>query len=494
MIKDKFKALLNLLENKFYLLLFISVLSGVMHFNIFSLDLIGIHVWRQTETQTVVRNFYKEDFNILNPRVNDNADTDRVFRMEFPVMQWVFAGFYKVLGTENIAVSRILTFVLGLFSVLGMYSLLMTIFLNKRIAAIGAWAFNFSPVFYYYTVNPMPDNLALCASIWSLSFFIQWLNNKTNKNLIISVMFLYLATLAKLPFILFGGVMIGFLLGNVKKEGYFVLIRQWKNYLIYLLLLLPAFVWYLWVIPGWKGNGVVNGMMDAKQNTWELLDIFFFNIKSVLPELLINYLSVPFFVFALYFVVKQKKYRHSVFLSLLIPLLAVIFYFLFELNMIDKVHDYYMLPFLPFIFILVAYGANHWIENKNKFIQYFALTLLILSPITAFLRINQRWNEKKPGFNVVYYEEKDRLRSIVEPNDLCIVGKDPSHYILLYYLDRKGWAFHEESLSAAELQKRIQQGAKYLFSDVVVEKTAKTDSLLKEKVFEKGDLSVYKLQ
>src|SRR5665213_3459230 len=147
-----------------FILCCIPLISFALHFHVFQMDLTGIHVWRQTETQTVINNFYRDDFNILNPRINGNADTDQLHRMEFPLMQWLVALFYKLFG-PHIAVTRAVNFIIGLCSVYGMFYFCSNIFKNKGTAAICAWCFNFSPVFYYYTINPMPDNLALCCGI-----------------------------------------------------------------------------------------------------------------------------------------------------------------------------------------------------------------------------------------------------------------------------------------------------------------------------------------
>ena len=90
---------MNFINKQYKLVLVcIPLLSFALHFHIFSMDLLGIHVWRQTETQTVINNFYKADMNILNPRVNDHPDMSQLHRMEFPLMQWLFAVFYKIFG------------------------------------------------------------------------------------------------------------------------------------------------------------------------------------------------------------------------------------------------------------------------------------------------------------------------------------------------------------------------------------------------------------
>ena len=62
-------------------LIVLALLSLVMHSGHFKKDLMGAHVWRQTQTQSNIINFYEEDFNILNPRRNSRGNTDGIFRM-----------------------------------------------------------------------------------------------------------------------------------------------------------------------------------------------------------------------------------------------------------------------------------------------------------------------------------------------------------------------------------------------------------------------------
>ncbi|MBX7183211.1 MAG: hypothetical protein K1X82_13960, partial [Bacteroidia bacterium] len=70
-------------------------LSLLLHFPFLNKDLIGVHVWRQTQTQTGIDNFCREGNSILNPTLNSNPETDRIVRLEFPLMQWGFAQVEK---------------------------------------------------------------------------------------------------------------------------------------------------------------------------------------------------------------------------------------------------------------------------------------------------------------------------------------------------------------------------------------------------------------
>mgnify|MGYP001600289956 FL=1 len=116
-------------HRRLLLFVFIPVLLLIMHWRIFTTPLVGVHVWRQSQTQQNIDNFVNEDFNILNPRLNNHGNENPVQRMEFPLMQWIFACFYKVFG-NHLIISRILSFVIGLLSVWGMYALIRQLTTN----------------------------------------------------------------------------------------------------------------------------------------------------------------------------------------------------------------------------------------------------------------------------------------------------------------------------------------------------------------------------
>ncbi len=225
--------------------IFGAFLSLTMHWPIFSLDLQSNHVWRQTQTQTVINNFYEEDFCILNPRINSRGDTDGIQRMEFPLMQWTYAAAYKLFG-PSIKLSRILSFCIGLLSAIGVYFLSAGFFKNKQIGLISFYCLLFAPSFYYYTVCPMPDNLALCFGIWGLYFSTRWIRTTSPLALILTVILLALSALVKLPFLLFYAVPGIHALVQFRKR------LDWnstKPIWVMSTSAIPVAAWYIWVIP-----------------------------------------------------------------------------------------------------------------------------------------------------------------------------------------------------------------------------------------------------
>ncbi len=474
------------------ILVSIAVISFLMHFEHFSQDLMSIHVWRQTQTQSNIINFYEEDMNIFNPRRNDRGDTDGIMRLEFPLMQWLVACTYKIFG-NHLILCRMLMFIIGLISVLGIYKLLATLFHNEVLSLIGAWAFNFSPAFYYYTINPIPDNLALCCSIWGIVLFFKWRSNGRVKSLLGSGLLLSIGALCKLPFIIYYIVpIVYFIIFSFKNGINKKVVSQATG--IFSFSILPI-VWYGTVVLQWHGNVTIKGILAAHESLLTVLDYLQHNLISTLPELLLNYGSVLFFLAGLYFLFQRKAYKNSKFPLILAWSMVVLAYYLFEVNAIAKIHDYYLFPFYPLLFILVAYGAYNLLSLNIPFTRYLTFALLLLLPVTCYLRMQVRWNPDSPGFNKDLLLYKTELRDAVPKNSLVVAGNDRSHHIFFYYIDKKGWSYYNDNLDAQKLRTMIEKGAEYLYSDSrKLDGNEEIISLLDELIAEKGSVRIYRLK
>lgn len=473
--------------------LLILIISTLMHLPHFSKDLMSIHVWRQTQTQTTINNFYEEDMNIFHPKRNDRGDGDGIFRMEFPLMQWMVAGVYKGLG-NHIIITRLFMFILGLISVIGIYQLLFSLFRNPVLAILGAWAFNFSPAFYFYTINPLPDNLALCCSVWGLALFFLWHGSRRIVYLLMSGFLLSAGALCKLPFILFYIVPIVYFTREIinRKESFLKITGPALSALGFGIL--PV-AWYAWVIPQWGRNRIIMGMLDNRISFTQSLDYLQFNLISTLPELLLNYGSLIFFLAGFFFLYRRGAYRDPRFQLILALGIGLLFYFFFELNAIAKIHDYYLFPFYPLLFMLVAYGAYHMLFSRLKLLKYLSILCLVILPLTCYLRMQSRWNPDSPGFNSDLLEHKTELRGAVPKDALVVAGNDESHHIFFYYIDKKGWGFDSEYLTEEMLDMMIRKGAKYLYSDSrAVDENESLKYCLDEMILERGSIRVYRLR
>ena len=476
-----------------YTILFlVVVLNFCMHFSHFSDELIGTHVWRQAQTQSTIINFYEEDMNIFNPRANIKSANDGIQRMEFPLMQWLTAGLYHITGNQ-LTVTRYFMFLIGVIAMFGLFHLLLALFNKPILSLIGAWAFTFSPAFYYYTINPLPDNLALCCGIWGLALFFKYVHNQKTIVLIASGLLMSLSALCKLPFILYYIVPVIYFIQIIRKQGNtFITLKTATLQLSWSLLPL---VWYAIVIPQWSDNPVLAGVFDSRVSVLKLLDYLQHNVFITTPDLLLNYGSVLFFIAGFYFLVKRKSYRDFRFIPILWLGIMVIAYYLFEIIPIGKIHDYYLFPFYPLLFILVAYGAYHIFYGSNKKLRIVSYVLLIVLPLTCFLRADTRWNKNNPGFNRDLLTFKTELRNAVPKNAVVVAGNDISKVIFLYYIDKKGYPFLNNLLTTNDLQGFVSAGAEYLYSDSpdIIEQQ-QLSPFIDSLIVTCGSVKVYKLK
>lgn len=470
----------------------IPVMALLMHLHLLPLELRGVHAWRQTETASNIVNFYEEDFNLFNPRVNSLEWEDGLKRMEFPLMQWVMAGFYKVFG-PHILIVRVLSLLIFLIGVFGMFRLGQALFGDELRATLLAWTYAWSPVLFYYCINPLPDNFALMAGIWGLAYFAKWHRQQRMVHLWWSALFLMLATLTKLPFILFYGVPFGFAFWAVLRSGF----RRWgPNILVALpglLSLAAPSAWYLTVIPTWHGNGVVAGILDATPDQQgEILNIFVQNLISTLPELLLNYGSVLAFMVGGAVIISQQLWKKPLFPAFLIMGLGVFAFYLFEINLIGTAHDYYLFPFLPGLFLFIAIGAAHLLQNRQKWLGLVMGVTLVLLPLFAGLRAYSRWEINS---NPDLFEFREELRTAVPDDARVLVGEDLSPHIYLYHLHKKGWHIHPGELTPDKMAWRMEQGAAYFYNDTpLYEEHPYIENHLDRVVAEIGSFRVWKLK
>lgn len=308
----------------------------------------------------------------------------------------------------------------------------------------------------------------------------------------LSGLFLAFAALVKLPFILLYGFPLGIYVSSMSswKE---VLKNSGKLFFFFVPAILPV-TWYLWVIPTWSGNGIVKGVLDNQISISKFFDLLTHNVISTLPELLLNYASLPLFLFGLMYVLKEKTTNPSpISIGFWFTGLLLSSFFLYEINMIGKVHDYYLFPFLPLLFLVVGLGGISMIE-KGGFLKWFAIVCLTIIPITCFLRLESRWDVSNPGINKNLLAYKNELQDAVPKDKLCIVGNDRSGFIYFYYIDKKGWSFHSDNLNKWIINDYILRGARFLYCDSrAVDTTPEITPFFDSLLMKKGDVYVFRL-
>jgi hypothetical protein len=173
----------------------------------------------------------------------------------------------------------------------------------------------------------------------------------------------------------------------------------------------------------------------------------------------------------------------------LFGIILVFGYIFFELNVITTQHDYYLFPLLPFLFLISVYGFREMCKNKN--LKWIAVLCVVILPVTAFLRINTRWNLEDPGFNRDLLVNKDAIRASIPKDAICLVGNDDSQMINLYYLARRGYTFYNDSIGVKSIEEYKNKGVTYLVSDAAL--NDETVSFLGAPVASFNSIKVFRL-
>jgi len=411
------------------------VLNFALHFNILTLDFQGKHAWRQCQTAWNIKNFATSDPNILNPRVSHyNFEDTNIYRYEFPIMQWSIGMVQRVFG-QKVLIVRIMLFLFAAFGSIGFYKFLRRIKFDAIPALAGFLFYLFSPVVFYYMINPLPDNFALAASMWYLYFIVSYYDNKKKSHLFWASIFLLLATWAKLPFLMLSIVSIFLFFRNIISDKTNIS-SEIKTALIQLGILMPALVWYYYVMPGWKGNGILTGVFGMKPDWAENFAIMRYHMHTMFPRILL-YASVwiPFFVGLFFSIKRLKNYRWVWWM------LGMCFtYLLLQFSVIEYAHDYYLMPFLAGLYIIVAIGVEKLISLKSKLGNVLVLLCLISAPFVSYYVSIDKWYSV--WYNKDLYKYRTALINAVPNTERCIMLNDLSKYVFPYQVNKRGYIYN----------------------------------------------------
>jgi len=478
----KNKSLLLLLVLSFFWI--IVRISGVFA------PLIDTQFWRQTDTASIARNFYEEDFNILHPRVNWRGSTTGFVESEFPIYSFLVAFFYKISGKVNDSAGRILSLLFSLGSAVTLYLLVLRIF-DRRTAILSYLFFMLSPLSVFYSITFMPDSMMLFFYLQSLYLFYKWAYDGKYIFGILSCLSFSVSLLIK-PTAIF--VFIPMIAILWEKDGKNCLSTK-RPVLLYLVLAcVPSVLWYLHAYKLFMMTGLSFGILASQtynkfasvsillsSKFWQTIlnNIFSIHLTPVGGTFFIVSLSLSFFEKKL---IKNNRFLHY--------WVASIFLFILIVAEGNMTLEYYQLFLIPVASIFCARFILYLLDNLNP--SYRAKTALIVIVFllvgnSSFFLVARRLKPVKYTENS--YKFAAKIEGMTSDKDRFIVIDTPSFYpkewynkmkyrirrpSLLYFLNRKGWVFlpHEiNAMSAKTFYSIIDKGAKYFVLPKEVEQT-----------------------
>lgn len=434
------------------LLVLILLLGFIVRFYRFDNPVADWHSWRQADTSSVSRNFAKDGFDLLHPRMDNISNVQSgldnpqgYFFVEFPLYNAAQAGLYKAFGILTIEEwGRLITIISSMLTAFFLY-LFVSRHSNKTVGLWVTFFYSFIPFTIYYGRVILVDTSMIMAVMGALYFFDRWLD--TRLQLRFYFLALLFTTLAFLLKPVAGFFFLPMLYLAWKRFGWrFIL--QWHLWLFAIVSIAPLIWWRTWMthypegIPAnaWLFNG--NGIRFRPA-------FFRWMVYERLTKLISGYFGDILFVVGLFKLKKIKEW--PLFVSFFLS--SVIYVCVIATGNVQ--HDYYQIPIMPSIVILLAFGSYYLAQLTFK---KFAVGQVILA-ICLVGGFYFSWQQVKDYFNinnpsiVIAGEAVDRLT----PKDAKVIANYDGDSSFLYQTKRKGWASFEKPIP-----EMVKMGASYL--------------------------------
>ena len=171
-------------------------------------------------------------------------------------------------------------------------------------------------------------------------------------------------------------------------------------------------------------------------------------------------------------------------------------YLILELNAINAVHDYYMMPFLPWLYLLITAGVHSILKFRLKWVKYSLGILVITAAVFTSKTTDPKWGMAADGFNTDVYDNRQLLQDIIPDDELCIVMNDESGYVFSYNIDKMGHMFANDELPIDWIGDMIDNyGVTHMYSDSEkINKDPKLNQYVDSLILTVGTVNVYRFR
>ena len=472
--------------------------------------------WRQTDTASIARNFFREDYNIFHPRVDWRGSGEGLVESEFPLYPFMVATLYKIGGGVEEAYGRFLSILFGILTTFILYLFTLRLF-DFRTALFAGLMYIISPLSVFYNRTFMQDSMVLFLYLFSLFLFHYWAYQGGKRVFVLGLFVSALAVLAK-PTSVFLFIPVAGILYDTRRLRF---LWDMRFYVFLFLVLAPSGLWYYYAHTLYKISGLTFGIVSGGYDKFNILQTLFSGeYWTALFSRFFGSIFTPAGGTLLILGTAAAFSNREVFGKnrfLFAWLLSLVLYTLIIAEGNQRL-DYYQLFYLPVGAIVIARTAFYICERISSRFEGMFLLLSTLLASMAFVSIILIAGTYAKGGND-YTNRSCRFAGpaakLTPASSRFIVidtegSYDRSWYdrmkprihrpSLLYYLDRKGWEFlpHEfEQLGSPDLLKLIHEGADYIaLPRATLESYAGIADLLKnEKVlFEQEGLVLIELQ
>ena len=437
----------------------VAFLSLLVHAKGLTAPLLDYHYHRQVNTASIARGYWRSDRAIQEPRIDWDGRSDRLASTELPVHMWVYGRLWPIAGLGE-KWGRIISVVASLLSALLLFALFEKEF-GREAAFWGACLFSLLPIEIYFGRTVQPEATALLSLIGALYFWSRSLESGRPWGAWAgAVLCAFVAVGLKIPYAHLLIPLAGLTWRKLGRRSF----TDWRMYAAGLLAMGGAIAWYLRVRNGVYVLPTHAGEYIALLYYSQLLYFMQFQIFSRIPELVMTYAGLVFFVVGAQMILWEKKdaFWLSWFFGVLIHLFAMSGY--------AHYHEYTALPLAPVAAGLIGVGVARLrsmaaaTPAKRRAFAFAGLAFLLFAiPAHSALRIGHWY---KQGYDFLA-EAGKAAATVSAPDDLFFTNCRAAS-VLLYYLDRRGWADELEinpAVADATVDLHIAKGARFIASE-----------------------------
>lgn len=413
----------------------------------------SIHSSAQCQRASIALNYYETDMNFFKPRIQKYSEMGGVTGVEFPVMYYLDALAYKLLGFSEVN-ARIISLSLVSLGLLFFFLLTNQFLKNSFLSITIVGSAAFSPTLLFYAPNFMPDAPSLALILIAWFYFFKYIRSHSIKHFNFFLIFATLAALIKVVALIALVIIVCLMvldgLKFFKKNNSLPVFEKPHLQLIKIAVSVGVvFSWYYyanWLATAYKNEtfslspvmgdaGTLKAVMDNVKELW--LFHYYANETYVLLGAAIVFICI----FAKY----TNRLLFSITFLYFLGNLTFVYFFLNQfIN-----HDYYIISILPLVFFLLLTFADSLVRVANT---HFVLIKGIFFIIIAFNMKESLLNCKEnyqyrysseiyywAGDNRPYFDLESRLRAVgVKRTDLTISGFDDTFCSSLYLMNQIG--------------------------------------------------------
>lgn len=420
----------------FVLLILVSTMLRLQNLTSPMLD---AYYFRQTQTATIARNFYKNGINLLRPELDIfGIGRERFLILESPLYEAAVA-LVSFLFDYSEVVARLVSITSGIISGIFLYFIVILLSGNRSLALLSLIFYLFFPINIFFQRAVLIESFVVMLHLLAILLWLIFLKKANIAKFIFTAVVTILAVIGKITY---GPSLILFLLFLAIHKYKKMLLTRGEIWVFFIFVITVCFLWQ-------KTANQLNVLSGQTFFTSNNLEHWIWNTGTISerlnPQSWINRyhdilsgitkITAVFFLVGLLKSLFQKKKLLNPWLIWMV-IMAVYYLIFFRIQS----HVYYFMIVTPSIAVLAAYGVFEFFLFIKKAINpVLSLTIILLLMLAfAFKSVK---NVK--GYFVIHTDVKHKIQMLntylKEPGPVIFIYPHWDwNSIYTYYSGRKG--------------------------------------------------------